>query len=44
MIIKQPKQSVWNNYKHNPKVENSERENEGENTKEFVYPVQSELT
>jgi len=40
---KQPKQSVWSNYKHKPKVENSKRK-ERENTKEFVYPVRSKLT
>ena len=39
----QATKSVWNNYKHKPKVENRERK-ERENTKEFVYPVRSKLT
>ena len=30
VIIRQPKQSVWNNYKHKPKVENNEREKKRE--------------
>jgi len=42
-IIKQPKQSEWNNIKHKQKAENNEREKR-ENTKEFVDPVQSKLT
>jgi len=29
VITRQLKQSVWNNYKHKPKVENSEREKNG---------------
>ena len=43
VIIKQPKQSVWNNYKHKTKVENNKRKKR-ENTKESVYPVRSKLT
>jgi len=44
VIIRQPKQSVWNNYKHKAKVENSEREKRRKNTKEFVDPVRFKLT
>jgi len=42
-IIKQPKQSEWNNIKHKQKAENNERKKR-ENTKEFVDPVRSKLT